>query len=153
MRVTSFPMKSAGPEGAMSDTDGGREGSGAESGRRLFTALFCAGMGAILISLAAGYVKYVRLAELREHAEQKRSQLVNVKERREAVVARYGIRPDRDGRAELDGAENRVRVERRRYDLSAGEYNEASSTPLGAVLLYLFDLPSRIPLSREINRW
>ena len=57
-------------------------------------------------------------------AEQKKAQVRNVLERQVAVHERYQGRPSTvDSEAEISGAENRVRVERRRYDEAASEYN------------------------------
>jgi hypothetical protein len=90
------------------------------------------------------------LATAQASVERQRAQVRNVVERREAVVKRFAHAspgPDRD--AELSGAENRVRIERARYDEAAATYNAAASSPWARACARLFDLPERLPLSNE----
>jgi hypothetical protein len=84
----------------------------------------------------------------------KRAQVHSVVERKGRVEALYqgrGPSPDRD--AELLGAENRVRVEQKRYDEAAAKYN-ADAQGLGAGLATgMFGLPKSVPMSNEVTEW
>ncbi len=84
----------------------------------------------------------------------KRAQVHSVVERQAKVEATFAGRapsPDRD--AELLGAENRVRIERKRYDEAAAKYN-ADAQGLGAGLATsLFGLPKTVPMSNEVTAW
>lgn len=84
------------------------------------------------------------LAEVRA----KRAQLDSVLERQARVKALYvGRAATLDSDAELLGAENRVRVEQKRYDEAAARYN-AEARGFGAGLATsLFGLPESVPLS------
>lgn len=80
-----------------------------------------------------------------------RAQLVSVSERQAKVETEYRSRaasPDRD--AELLGAENRVRVERMRYDEAAAAYNAARSSSFGGWASSLYGVPERAALSDEV---
>lgn len=72
-------------------------------------------------------------------------------ERRAHVEEIWRERPeslDRD--AELAGAENRVGIERRRYDEAAAAYNASASTLPHALTCGLVGVPCRAPLASEI---
>jgi hypothetical protein len=86
--------------------------------------------------------------------ERAHAQVKNVIERQEAVEVRYRDAPqgpDRD--AELSGAENRVRIERARYDKVAAQYNADAGAGLGGLWTRLFGMPARVPLSNEVKVW
>ena len=86
--------------------------------------------------------------------ERQKAQVRNVIERQEAVARQWNEAPpspDRD--AELSGAENRVRIERARYDEAAARYNTQAGGPLGRLTATLFGLPARVPLSNEMEGW
>ena len=86
--------------------------------------------------------------------EQKRAQVHSVVERQARVKALYaGRAATSESDAELLGAENRVRIEQRRYDEAAARYN-ADAKGLGAGLARaLFGLPEAVPMSNEVAQW
>ena len=55
--------------------------------------------------------------------------------------------PDRD--AELSGAENRVRIERARYDETAAAYNAKVGATWASLVARIFGLPPRARLSDD----
>ncbi len=107
-------------------------------------------LGCLVIWLGA----QSRASELRSldaEVARARAQLVSVTERQARVETEYRPRspsPDRD--AELLGAENRVRVERSRYDEAAAAYNAARGRSFGGWAARLYDVPARAPLSNEV---
>jgi hypothetical protein len=116
-------------------------------------ALVAAGVTALIfVVLWVGAVSARgELHRLRTDVDAKRAQLVNVTDRQARVEAEFRSRPpspDRD--AELLGAENRVRVERKRYDESAAQYNSATAGTFAGLAVRFYDLPSRVPLSNEL---
>ena len=104
----------------------------------------------VVLPMLWGLTLRASLSKRNAHVIQANSQWRNVVERQVAVRARYDkapASPERD--AELDGAENRVRIERRRYDDAATDYNIAAKGLMAKVVLSLTDLPARSPLSDE----
>lgn len=86
--------------------------------------------------------------------ERQRAQVRIAVERRERVQARYATSapgPERD--AQLSGADNRVSVEQRRYDLLASEYNATAGAFPRTLVVSLTGLPPRLPLSNEVATW
>lgn len=105
---------------------------------------------AIGLMAIAAFSTRDQLAAAQASVERQRAQVRNVVERQAAVVKRFAHAPpgpDRD--AELSGAENRVRIERARYDEAAASYNAAASSPWARACARLFDLPPRVQLSNE----
>lgn len=95
-----------------------------------------------------------KLGGLVAHAEAQRAQVVNVVERQAATQATWGTAPESpERRAELAGAENRVRIARRQYDEAAAAYNAAAMSFPGSLWAGLFGHPDRMPLSSEIERF
>ncbi len=94
-----------------------------------------------------------------ELVEAKRAQVTNVMERRIETQRRLANEPPYNGRtAELAGAENRIHIERKRYDESAAAYNRAASTFPTSLWRAFSSLPAKVPLSNapefltEVNR-
>jgi hypothetical protein len=86
--------------------------------------------------------------------ERTRAQVKNVVERRASVEARWRDAPDGIERnAELSGAENRVSIEKRRYDEAAARYNAGAGGTMAGLASGLYGLPKRVPLSSEIDTW
>lgn len=84
--------------------------------------------------------------------ERQRSQVHNVVERQAAVEAQWRDRspsPARD--AELSGAENRVRIERRAYDDAVTDYNTAAQGFPAVVFRGLLGFPEPQPLSAAVD--
>ena len=92
-------------------------------------------------------------AQLAEVA-QKRAQVRNVVERREALHARLDqLTPGLNRDAEVAGSDNRVAVERRRYDERAAEYNASAASFPTSWVVRLSGLPPVLPLSSEVSSW
>lgn len=92
------------------------------------------------------------LAALHAEVDRAHAQVQNVRERQAATLrqwARRGTSPDRD--AEISGAENRVRVERARYDAAAADYNAAAAGPWGGLCAKVHGLPHQVRLSNEVH--
>lgn len=113
--------------------------------------------GAIALTLVAlmglaGVNTHAKLRDLHAQVERARAQVANVRERQEAVVTRFASAEASVGReAELSGAENRVRIERARYDEAAAVYNAAVGSAWGAACAAVTGLPERAPLSNEAH--
>lgn len=131
-----------------------RENAAAEaSARRLRIALGAAAAVAGLL-LMWGLWARASLRDALLEAERQRSQVVNVMDRQVATRAQWVDAPDSaDKRAELSGAENRVRVERQRYDDLATEYGKEAMSLGGRVVAWLGGYPAELPLSSEIDGW
>jgi hypothetical protein len=94
-----------------------------------------------------------RLGALGVEVDRARAQWVSVQERQVATEKQWRGQPDSPGRmAELSGAENRVRVERKRYDEAASAYNEAAAGFPSSLWRNLFGHPERRPLSDALSR-
>ncbi|WP_437288296.1 hypothetical protein [Sorangium sp. So ce406] len=105
-------------------------------------------LGGITLSARAS------LAQARAEVQRRRAQVENVVERRERTRARHeGAAPSPERDAELAGADNRVSIERRRYDEDASAYNALASGLSEQLAARLFRLPARVPLSNEIDAW
>ncbi len=79
-----------------------------------------------------------------------RAQVINVLERQRATVKQWATAPDSpDKQAELSGAENRVRIERARYDQLVTSYRQEA----GGLASWLFGYPDSLPLSSELGQW
>jgi hypothetical protein len=122
-------------------------------------AAVAAGIGVVGLLLVFFVSSLAGRSSLSSHlteVEEARSQVDNVVRRRAEVDARLAhatdMNPD-DRNAELAGAENRVAVEKRRYDEAATRYNAAAISFPGSLSAKLFALPIRVPLSRESSSW
>ncbi|MEM1414482.1 MAG: hypothetical protein AAGH15_06265 [Myxococcota bacterium] len=124
-------------------------------GRGLGVAL---GVAAALALLMVGRVASHAgtLEEAHVPVERSRAQLVNVRERQQAVEARlHAATPDPERAAERDaeraGAENRVRIERRRYDEAAATYNGEARGLVGEWAAAWAGLPREVPMSDALG--
>lgn len=112
------------------------------------------GVTLVVFLLVWAFTGNGKLGSLLVQAEAKRAQVVNVVERQAATAATWGNAPQSPERqAELSGAENRVRIERRHYDEAAALYNAAASSFPGSLWASIFGRPDRLPLSSEIERF
>lgn len=102
-------------------------------------------LGALCVALVAGQSSLSgSLAEV----ERASAQVTNVLERQEATKARLADAPaSAEREAELSGAENRVRIERRRYDEAASDYNTRAGGFPGVIVVRLFGMPQAVELS------
>lgn len=95
---------------------------------------------------------HAELRALHAEVERTRSQVENVRERQVATVARLAAAEPSVGReAELSGAENRVRIERARYDEAAAAYNAGRGSVWASLCASVTGLPERAPLSNEAH--
>jgi len=108
---------------------------------------------ALLVLLGiAGASTHGELRVLSARVESARAQVANVRERQVAVVTRFAAAEPSAGReAELSGAENRVRIERARYDEAASAYNAAVGSAWASLCASATRLPERAPLSNEAH--
>ncbi len=130
-----------------------------EQRTRLLARVKVGAAAVLAVALISGLVAWIgasskssSLRALSADADRARAQLVNVSERQQRIEAEFRPRPpspDRD--AELLGAENRVRVERKRYDDAAAKYNSAVTGAFGGLAVTWYGLPARVPLSDELR--
>lgn len=128
------------------------EASRQRAHRRRMAAMVISAM--LVITALWTYGVRGTLTDLAAEVDAKGAQVASVMERQVKVNARYeGLEatPDRD--AELAGAENRVRVEMRRYDEAATAYNKAAQGLMATLAQAFFGLPSEVPLSSERQDW
>jgi len=62
-----------------------------------------------------------------------------------------GRAPDREVDAEIAGAENRVRIERKRYDEAAADYNRVAGGFNARWVTIFSGHPKRVPMSMEVS--
>ena len=106
----------------------------------------------LLLTAIAAFNTQGDLSDAYGVVERSRAQLTNVRERQAAVVKRFAnapAGPDRD--AELSGAENRVRIERARYDKASAAYNAQARSPWAALCARIFGLPTNVSLSTNVH--
>ncbi len=109
-------------------------------------------LGVIVLVLAI--TTYSSLRDAKLAAERQRAQVINVQERQQATAVQWASAADSpDKQAELSGAENRVRVERARYDELATEYRRHAGGVFGWLARTLAGYPDTLPLSSEQPGW
>jgi hypothetical protein len=109
----------------------------------------------VVVMVIASWIGHASLTSALGDVDRARSQVANVIARREDVekrVAGAAIDP-RDKDAELAGAENRVAIEKRRYDEAAERYNARAATFPNDVWRIVFAMPAHVPYSRESSSW
>lgn len=121
--------------------------------RAWMVRLGTASVVALVVTLGAVAWTHSTLAPRWAEVEARRAQVETVLERRADVEAIWADRaPSLDRDAELAGAENRVGVERRRYDEAAADYNAAAAGLPHALVCGLAGVPCHAPLSSEVFR-
>ncbi len=134
------------------EADAAREKAQREKARRVKKQILIAATLAVAASLVLAITGQSGLKAKLSLVEQAQSQLENVTARQVTVIDQWGDRADSNERdAELSGAENRVRIEQRRYDEAAAEYNASAGSVLGRLWSGLFGLPSQVPLSNQFE--
>lgn len=119
--------------------------------RRVLIAAILGALGVLVIWALLGQAS---LSGDLAAVESARAQVDNVVSLRKKRVAEWGERPDsRERTAELSGADNRVAVERRRYDAAAQAYNASVRSFPASLWAALFGLPSEVPPSDRIDGW
>lgn len=122
--------------------------------RRDGTRLLLGATAAVVLLLAAiaAFNTRAGLATAHAEVERARAQVTNVRERQDVVLKRFAeapVSPERD--AEISGAENRVRIERARYDEVATKYNAAVGSPWARLCAAVFSLPAEAALSNTVS--
>jgi hypothetical protein len=112
------------------------------------------GAAVVALALAVFGITYSSLQSTLSAAEQKRAQVENVVERQAKTEQMYAGQADSlEKNAALEGAENRVRIEVRRYDEVAAEYNSSAAGFPGGLVVSATGLPAELPLSNDIEQW
>ena len=107
-----------------------------------------------MIALILAFVGRSGVRSARADVDKARAQVRNVMDRQANVEQRLtGAELDSERDAELAGAENRVAIEKRRYDDAATRYNEKAGSFPGSWGATMFGLPKRAPLSNEMESW
>jgi hypothetical protein len=110
--------------------------------------------GSILALLVLSLFAQSWLRSVWTGVETERSQMRTVLDRQTSVHARYDSEPASAARdSAISGAENRVAIQRRRYDEAVARYNRAAQGFPGGLVRALTDLPPRAPLSDEVRTW
>ncbi len=119
--------------------------------RRKALKVGATGLGVLFaVTLFAMFATQASLTAAQSEVRRQRAQLQNVRERQQVVLEQWTnapAGPDRD--AELSGAENRVRIERARYDEAASAYNAKVGSLWPGLVARTFGLPSHAKLSDE----
>lgn len=108
--------------------------------------------GSLLVVVIAIWLLTARAAleDAKLAVDRQKAQVINVVERQRATVHQWaGAADSPDKQAELSGAENRVRIERARYDELVTVYRGHAGGLAGTIWGY----PSSLPLSSEIEQW
>jgi hypothetical protein len=127
------------------------EAAAAARRRKYIGAGLC---GAVVLLLGWGLLARSDLRDAQLQVERRRAQVINVLDRQVATERQWNDAPDSpDKHAELSGAENRVRVERKRYDEAVSEYQRHVTSLAGRVVATLGDYPEQLPMSSEIQGW
>jgi len=110
---------------------------------------------ALVVTLAIALSGRSSLVAQRTEVDAKRAQVVSVIARRNDLLAKLeGAQLRSEERwAEVSGSENRIAVEKRRYDEAATEYNRRAATFSGSLGASLFGHPKHVELSSEIASW
>jgi len=147
-------------EGAITELERRREQQSRDEAarkRKQTTALWVSAGVAVCVgflALTSMWSAQSTLEGLNATAEQKRSQVQNVVERQTRTQAQWSGQADSSEKmAELSGAENRVRIEARRYDEAAAAYNTSARSFPNSVWTGVLGLPAELPLSTEIETW
>ena len=113
------------------------------------------GAGALaLVLLGWGWSTHAVLRDAKLAADRQRAQVVNVMQRQRATGTQWQAAADSpEKQAELSGAENRVRIERARYDEAVTEYRRHAAGLMARVVIPLTGYPQTLPLSSELESW
>ncbi len=120
--------------------------------RRTRRWIILGAVGVVAVFGIWALVGQASLGSLAAVAAQKRAQVVSVTQRQQATERQWQDVPHSEQRAaELSGAENRVRIERKSYDEAATAYNMSASVFPGSLWASLFGYPDALPLSNAIE--
>lgn len=134
-----------------------REEQAEELSRKRAKIAIIAGVAVAAVALIALILAFVGRGNVkaeRSKVNKAHAQVRNVLDRQAHVEERFeGAELNADREAELAGAENRVAIEKRRYDQAATEYNDVAGSFPGSWGATVFGLPESMPLSHEIDEW
>ncbi len=120
--------------------------------RRKIALMVCLGTAALFLLIC--FVGRSGLKSAASTAAQKRSQVASVVERRNQTKANFAGKASTPGIvAEIAGAENRIGIEKRRYDQAATTYNKKADSFPGSWGRRLFFMDKKLPLASEIKEW
>ncbi|GAB4568484.1 MAG: hypothetical protein Tsb0020_21990 [Haliangiales bacterium] len=118
--------------------------------RRLLLSAGLALAGVVALVVVTALVGRSSLHSRLAQVEQQRAQVMSVRDRQRHIAETLtGAAQSSEREAELIGSENRVRVETKRYDGAAAEYNRQAVSLSGTAARWFFDLPARVPLSSD----
>ena len=118
--------------------------------KALLGCLLVSGVGFVSWHLLTANTQSALAAEWAE-VEQRRSQVLNVQQRMQRVQQRLAEAPrNLQTNDELAGAENRVSIERRRYDRAAAQYNQLTSSLPHAWFCSYVEAPCYAALAHEV---
>jgi hypothetical protein len=107
-----------------------------------------------VLAMGAGLWASSTIGAAHRAVQQQRAQVVNVLDRQVATERQWSTAAaSSDKQAELSGAENRVRLERKRYDQKVTAYREAIDGPIASVVRWIGGYPADMPLSSEVQGW
>ena len=116
----------------------------------LLGCLLVSGVGIVSWTLLTANTQSALASEWAE-VEQRRSQVLNVQQRMHLVQQRLAEAPRNiQTNDELAGAENRVSIERRRYDRAAAQYNQLTSSLPHAWFCSYVEAPCHAALAHEV---
>jgi hypothetical protein len=126
-----------------------REAVAAKKRRRTLVTAVAGVLATVLLALSGLVgVGHNGLTDRYATVEAAQAQVVQVTDHQEKIEARYkGLELTPDREAEIIGAGNRVRVETRRYDKAAAEYNRYADGIAGSAAQFIFTHPSHMRLS------
>lgn len=106
--------------------------------------------GGIVVLLVTGWAYFALsgLSTLHAAVEAQGAQVANVTARKTEVLKAYAGKPDSpDKTAEVIGAENRIRVENKRYSEFAADYNAAAGQFPAVIFHGVAGLPDSVPVT------
>jgi hypothetical protein len=114
--------------------------------RRLLTLGGTGVAATVFIATMWGMFTVNGLSKLHARVEAQSAQVANVVERQKAVEERWADMPNTpDKMAALDGSENRIRVETKRYAEAASAYNARANRFPATLFLGFSSLPASVP--------
>lgn len=124
-----------------------------EGRRRRFVILGGTGVaGVVFVTVLWGMFTLSGLSKQHAKVELQQAAVERVVERKESVTERWGPRDDSpDKMAALDGADNRIAVETRRYSEAATAYNARAERFPASLFLSFSSLPKSVPVEPQAD--
>ena len=138
-----------------------REEAAEEQSRNRAKIAIIAGSAVAALAMLALILAFVGRSGVRSaksDVDKAKAQVRNVLDRQANVEERmagaeHNADRDADRDAELAGAENRVSIEKRRYDEAASKYNDEAGSFPGSWGATVFGMSKHVPLSNEVDGW